>query len=151
MSHRTSFFIIGTTLITFAVGDDYQEVKLNSAAISVTDTNGPLLADIRTLGGEGGLSARELGSVVGALAGVAGVEGATEASLLLNTLGGGRRTSSERPIRLYTLNDGKGLLVRITRPFRLSLPVKDSEPLDFSQLGSTLTAEIPPDGFDFDY
>ncbi|GFE72065.1 hypothetical protein [Chroococcus sp. FPU101] len=107
--------------LAYEIEGQYQEVELQPDAIAISGKDGPVLAEVRTVGEDGGgLSANQLGQLAGALGGLAGIEKATNLALVFNALSGGsNRRTQNNGIRIYTVNDGTSVTVRLTRPLAL--------------------------------
>lgn len=115
--------------LAYEIEGQYQEVELQPDAISISGKDGPVLAEVRTVGEDGGgLSVNQLGQLAGALGGLAGIEKATNFALVFNALSGGsNRRTHNNGIRIYTVNDGTSVTVRLTRPLALPLGASTTE------------------------
>lgn len=115
--------------LAFEIEGQYQEVELQPDAIAISGKDGPVIADVRTVGEDGGgLSVNQLGQLAGALGGLAGIEEATDFALIFNALGGrSDRRSRNNGVEIYTVNDGTSVTVRLTRPLALPLGASTTE------------------------
>ncbi|PSF33329.1 hypothetical protein C7H19_20235 [Aphanothece hegewaldii CCALA 016] len=115
--------------LAYEIEGQYQEVELQPDAIAISGKDGPVIAEVRTVGEDGGgLSVNQLGQLAGALGGLAGIEKATNFALVFNALSGGsNRRTHNNGIRIYTVNDGTSVTVRLTRPLALPLGASTTE------------------------
>ncbi|MDV3002840.1 MAG: hypothetical protein N5P05_004495 (plasmid) [Chroococcopsis gigantea SAG 12.99] len=112
--------------LAFEIDGQYREVELEPDAVAISGANGPLIAEVKTVGSDGGgLSANGLAQLATALGGMAGIDRATNLALVFNALGGNNaRPSRNEGIRVYAVNDGTAVAVRLTRPLNLPLPAE---------------------------
>ncbi|MBR8831704.1 MAG: hypothetical protein N5P05_002704 [Chroococcopsis gigantea SAG 12.99] len=115
--------------LAFEIDGQYQETEIEADAIAISGGDGPLIADVKTVGADGGgLSANGWGQLATALGGIAGIDKATNLALVFNALGGyNSRPSRSEGIKIYTINEGTPVTVRLTRPLNLPVPSPKQE------------------------
>lgn len=124
--------------LTFEREERYYELNLTQGSVIVTGNQGPIIARTETIGADGeGLSLTQIGQLTTAAASLAGIERASELSLIFNALGGRSRRSFSRNqgLKLYTVAAGTEVVVRIVRNIPFNLP---------SATGNNSRFNLPP-------